>query len=148
MKGAGRVRQVVRDEVPPVGAVGASSAEPGAQVMGRPVGQLPGRVDDRCEKKRVPGGFPFRRNRMSAWLQGKSDRRGASVLAAEQVGVVRIGHMVDVYQVDSRLSQAVVDRMVGSSQVEKGTGRLACFSCVKRSSSAAATTVPARTRQA
>ena len=50
---------------------------------------------------------------MSAWLQGKSDRRGASVLAAEQVGVVRISHMVDVYQIDSRLSQAVVDRMVG-----------------------------------
>src|SRR5262249_55058692 len=36
----------------------------------------------------------------------------------------------------------------GSSQVENGTGRLPCLMCVKRSSSAAATTRPSETRQA
>src|SRR5436309_10191073 len=36
----------------------------------------------------------------------------------------------------------------GSSQVEKGTGRLPCLTWVKRSSSAAATTTPSCTRQA
>ena len=36
----------------------------------------------------------------------------------------------------------------GSSQVENGTGRLPCLTCVKRSSSAAAITRPSRMRHA
>ncbi len=112
VEGARRVRQVVLDEVPAVRAVGAGAAEPRPQVVGSPVGELTGCVDDRGEEERVPRRLPLRGRGVCARLQRQGDRRLVAVVPEEQEGIVRVGDVVNLDEADTGLAQAVVDRVV------------------------------------
>ena len=79
MKCAGGVRGMVLYEMPAIWTIRARTLKAGAQMMWRSTREMARRIDDGCQEKRIPGGFPLSRGRMSAWFQRQCDRRIVAV---------------------------------------------------------------------
>src|SRR3954462_71378 len=69
MECARGVGDVVLDEVPLIWAVGFRAAKAFAKMMRSAAGHVAGRVDDRSEEERIPGGVPLLGDWMTARLE-------------------------------------------------------------------------------
>src|SRR5262249_31219657 len=104
MERAGSMRQMVRDEVPPVrGGPGMHAPEARLQVMRRPIGELARRVNDRGEEESVPGRLGSLSLGMPAGVQWQGNRRLLALPAEQQIGVEGVGDVIDLFQSDSHL---------------------------------------------
>lgn len=110
-KRAGRVGQVVLDEVPLVRPVGAHAAKSFAEMMRRAVGQLPRRVDDRRQEQWIPSCFPLAGRRVLTGLERHGDRRGRRMYSEQQIRIVGIGHVFDIGQPNTGFAQTIIDRV-------------------------------------
>ena len=74
-KRAGRVRDVVLDEMPLIGTVRARALEAGGEVVRGSAGEMARRVDHRGDEEGIPGRLPLGGYRVRARLERQGERR-------------------------------------------------------------------------
>ncbi|MCD6058552.1 MAG: hypothetical protein K0Q89_2082 [Thermomicrobiales bacterium] len=108
-KRAGRVGNVVLDEMPLIGTIRARAFEAGREVVGRAAGQMAWRVDHRSDEKGIPGCLPLGGHRVGARLERQSERGLIEGTPHPDGRVEPVGDMVNVGEPDRRFAQAVVN---------------------------------------
>ena len=112
-KRAGRVGDVVLDEMPLIGTIRARTLEAGREVVRGAAGQMARRVDHRGDEEGIPGRLPLGGHRVGARLERQGERGLIERTSHPDGRIERVGDMVNVGERDRCLAQAVVDGVKG-----------------------------------